>query len=529
MRTPLSSLALASDRRLADDVGGGSEQAFETLFKRHQPHVHEFCRQMLGTRDEAEDAVQQTFLAAFRDLARGRRPRAMRPWLLGIARRRCLALLADGRRRSFAESADPVVASPVGVVAARDELRGVLADLGTLPEDQRAALILAELRGVSHRDIAEIIGCRRDKVKALVFQARESLETSRAARETPCADIRHQLATLEGGALRRRVLRRHLRDCDDCREFRARINGRRRLGGLLFPFGPAFGLKRLLAGAVLGSGGGGAALGGGATVAAVVAIAMPVGVVGSAAALSHDRDAAAGPAATTPATPATSPVAAAVQGGGGDPTTGTRRISTRPVSTTAPAGDPAAPGAATPVEHRSSSATAGASEGTPASASATEPTQGTQAPEETATGRPETPPGQADASPGEENRPASPPGQANAPASPPGQENRPASPPGRAKAPASPPGQENRPASPPGQAGAPETPRGQANRPASPPGQGNVPASPLGQANAPASPPGQSNAPETPPGQAGKPASPAAAGPPDEPPGQVRRQQAQGG
>ena len=283
MRSGLVPLTLASDRRLADHVTGGSDRAFETLFQRHQPHVQEFCRQMLGTREEAEDAVQQTFLAAFRDLARGRRPREMRPWLLGIARRRCLALLTERRNHVVAGTREHSVGGPAGVVAARDELRGVLTDLASLPEDQRAALVLSELGGVSHRDIAEVLGCRRDKVKALVFQARESLATSRAARETPCAEIRRQLVTLEGGALRRRVLRRHLRDCAECRDFRTRLHGRERRIGLLLPFVPSLGLKRLVLGTLFGGGGGGAALGGGsAAVTALVAIAIPVGVVGAA-------------------------------------------------------------------------------------------------------------------------------------------------------------------------------------------------------------------------------------------------------
>jgi hypothetical protein len=56
-------------------------------------------------------------------------------------------------------------------------------------------------------------------VKALVFQARSSLTTTREARDADCEDIRVQLATLSGGALRRRRLRRHLRDCAPCSAF----------------------------------------------------------------------------------------------------------------------------------------------------------------------------------------------------------------------------------------------------------------------------------------------------------------------
>ena len=82
--------------------------------------------------------------------------------------------------------------------------------------------MLSELGDLSHDEIAEVLGVRRDKVKALVFQARESLAGWRAARETPCAEIREQLATLRGGALRRATLRRHLARCPGCRAFATR-------------------------------------------------------------------------------------------------------------------------------------------------------------------------------------------------------------------------------------------------------------------------------------------------------------------
>ena len=67
-----------------------------------------------------------------------------------------------------------------------------------LPADQRAALVLFELGDHPQKEIAAVLGVRTEKVKALVFQAREALARGRAAREHPCRDIREQLATLEG-------------------------------------------------------------------------------------------------------------------------------------------------------------------------------------------------------------------------------------------------------------------------------------------------------------------------------------------
>ena len=105
----------------------------------------------------------------------------------------------------------------------RQDLRDLLADVAALPDEQRAALVLAELGACSHEEIATVLAVPRDKVKALVFQGRSSLIASRTARETPCAEIREQLAILRGGSLRRTTLRRHLRECPGCRAFRSEL------------------------------------------------------------------------------------------------------------------------------------------------------------------------------------------------------------------------------------------------------------------------------------------------------------------
>ena len=107
------------------------------------------------------------------------------------------------------------------IVQRRQDLRDLVSDLRRLPDDQRSALVLAEIDALSHAEIAEVLDVPRPKVKALVFQARESLVATRTARETDCAEIRQQLSTGRGAALRRRNLRRHLRQCSGCREYGA--------------------------------------------------------------------------------------------------------------------------------------------------------------------------------------------------------------------------------------------------------------------------------------------------------------------
>jgi RNA polymerase sigma factor (sigma-70 family) len=259
-------IRLASDARLVTLVREGRTGAFEAVYDRHHRGILSFCRHMLGDQHEAEDALQHTFMAAYSSLLASRRPIQLRPWLFAIARNRCYSVLRSQRERPTAELEEPVTDGLAAEVQRRQELRDLVGDLNRLPDEQRAAIVLAELESLSHAEIAEVLGVPRDKVKALVFQARESLLASRTARDTSCHEIRQELAIGRGAALRRGNLRRHLRDCEGCRAYRAQVQRQRRQFGLLAPIGPAILLKEGLLAAVLGAGGA-AAVGGSGLIA----------------------------------------------------------------------------------------------------------------------------------------------------------------------------------------------------------------------------------------------------------------------
>jgi RNA polymerase sigma factor (sigma-70 family) len=328
-------LALAGDERLVDQIRRGNELAFEVAFERHGAGVLGFCRHMLGSPEEAEDAVQHTFAAAFRDLQRGgERQIALKPWLYAIARNRCISVLRS-RREEAAELAEVPTEGLHDQVARRSELRELLSDLRELPEEQRAALLLAEAADLSHAEVAGVLGCEVARVKALVFRARSGLIERREARETPCAEIREQLANLRGGSLRRSELRHHLRHCPGCSDYRERVRQQRQMLAAALPVVPSMGLKSSvfsaagLGGGAAGGGavaaGGGAAAGGGglafggslgsaaAAKVALVAVLAGGGIVAGNAAV--ERVAGAGEA--TPA--ATEPTGAHESGGQGRP------------------------------------------------------------------------------------------------------------------------------------------------------------------------------------------------------------------
>ena len=164
--------------QLAHAAGRGDTSAFDALYQRHHLPLLAFARHMLGRRHDAEDVVQHTFLAADRAFRAGKVPER-RPRLALHGRAQPLRLgPARASRRSRARRGRESAAPRTGLAAEveqREELRALAADVRRLPDDQRAALGLAELGELSHVEVARVIGVRQGKVKALVFQAREAL------------------------------------------------------------------------------------------------------------------------------------------------------------------------------------------------------------------------------------------------------------------------------------------------------------------------------------------------------------------
>ena len=223
---------------------------------------------MLGSREDAEDALQHTFGAAFGALPRNEQPALLKPWLFRIARNHCVSVLRRRREQPVEEVEQLSSAGLSEEVEQRAELRELLVDLGHLPERQRAALLLAEAGDLEHAEIAGIIECETEQVKSLIFQARSSLAASRQARAVPCMEIREQLATAIGAGRRRGTLRRHVRSCAGCAEFEAEMRRQRQLLASALPVAPSLGLKQSVL-AAAGIGGGGGAAGGGGLLAAV--------------------------------------------------------------------------------------------------------------------------------------------------------------------------------------------------------------------------------------------------------------------
>jgi RNA polymerase sigma factor (sigma-70 family) len=254
----------STDEQLARAAGRGDVAAFEALYERYHLHLLSFSRHMVGGVHDAEDVVQHTFMAADRTFRSGKPPKAVRAWLYTVARNRCISVLRARRdEHDLPDAGVPSTENLAADVEQRADLRELLADLRTLPDDQRAALLLSELGDLSHAEVAAVIGVRAGKVKALVFQARQRLMAAADARSIPCHAIREEIAVATGAALRRRHLRNHLAQCEDCSAFSARVRAQRASVAAILPVVPTIALRDSVLGA-LGSGGAAAAGAGGA-------------------------------------------------------------------------------------------------------------------------------------------------------------------------------------------------------------------------------------------------------------------------
>ena len=258
-RSPL--LRLQGDDRLVALLRRGNDHAFEVIVDRYEARLLGFCRQMLGSTEDAEDVLQEVFVNAYRAMRADEREINLRPWLYRIARNRCLNHL----RKPVPEGQDTMDTHPMADAASthervqnREEFRQLLVDVGKLPETQRSALLLREMDAMSYEEIAQAMDTTVPSVKSLLVRARIALAEASQARQLTCGEVRLDLAeAAEGLAKASGPVRRHLRDCDGCREFRDQLRSNSKVLAAIFPAGPLVLLKSAVL-SKLGFGGAGA-------------------------------------------------------------------------------------------------------------------------------------------------------------------------------------------------------------------------------------------------------------------------------
>jgi RNA polymerase sigma factor (sigma-70 family) len=161
------------ERPIAPGVNAAAE-----LYERYSEQIFGYCQHQLGSREEAEDAVQTTFMNALRGLQRGIVPELESAWLFKIAHNVCLSRHRSSWRRGKVESPNnfevlqEVVAGPDH---AADELIRLQDVLEGMPENQRRAILLREWQGLTYKEISTELGLTQGAVETLIFRARRAL------------------------------------------------------------------------------------------------------------------------------------------------------------------------------------------------------------------------------------------------------------------------------------------------------------------------------------------------------------------
>ena len=299
-------LRLRSDDQLVALFRQGDDDAFQVIHERYRQRLFAYARQMLsGSRSDAEDAMQDVFLRAYGALRADERPVQLRAWLYKVAHNRCI----DQLRRPMPAAVDlfdltrgPSLLDPLEQAERREDLHRLVSDVRRLPEQQRSALLMREMEGLTYKELAEALAVSLPAVKSLLVRARIGLVEAIEARDTACGDIRLDIAAaIDKGVRASGRARRHMRECSACREYRTALRGELRqlnsLGGgshgVLGTGAKVIGISGAGSGAAAGgggaaAGGGGVALVGGSAVATKVAvIACCAAVVGGGAVEVH--------------------------------------------------------------------------------------------------------------------------------------------------------------------------------------------------------------------------------------------------
>ncbi len=289
-------LRLRSDDQLIALFRGGNEDAFSVMHDRYRARIFAYARQMLsGSRQDAEDAVQDVFVRAYGALRADDRPIVLRAWLYRVAHNRCI----DAMRRPSPAPADVFdvqrgpIQDPLAAAERREDLRQLVHDVRALPSQQRSALLMRELEGLSYDELAAALGTTVPAVKSLLVRARVGLAATAEARNAECADIRADLALAHGRGVRATGRAwRHVRECQGCREFRQELRSVEKRFAALAPValtGPLAFLAKLTGGAsgggaTAGSGAAGSTAACGSAAAGTGAAGPTVAAAGSAAA-----------------------------------------------------------------------------------------------------------------------------------------------------------------------------------------------------------------------------------------------------
>ncbi len=135
--------------------------------------MYRIALRLLRSTADADDVTQDTFLRAWRALARFRGDSAFATWLYRIVTRRCFDLLAARRpTETLDEKYLDIGVDPAATIEQRERLRAIAHQIQALPDDQRAALVLREFEGLSYEQLAHVLDTTVPAIKGRLHRAR---------------------------------------------------------------------------------------------------------------------------------------------------------------------------------------------------------------------------------------------------------------------------------------------------------------------------------------------------------------------
>src|SRR6201991_3951166 len=232
----LSLLRLRSDEQLLALFRAGHDEAFRVLHDRYRQRLFAYVRQMLSaaSRQDAEDVLQDVFVRAYGALRNDNREMNVRAWLYRVAHNRCI----DHLRRPIPPAAELFEVSrkplhdPVEEAQRRADLRQLVEDVGRLPEQQRSALLMREIDGMTYADLANALDVTVPAVKSLLVRARVGLVEAAEARDADCAEIQADRPRAQAHAYVRQLHRVPRRAARHAPLVRGALADRRRPAGV---------------------------------------------------------------------------------------------------------------------------------------------------------------------------------------------------------------------------------------------------------------------------------------------------------
>ncbi|MEX1037817.1 MAG: sigma-70 family RNA polymerase sigma factor [Acidimicrobiia bacterium] len=167
-----------TDIELVGRVVSGDHAAFDTIMRQHEDRVFSVSLRIMGDRDRALDATQETFLTVFRKAGQFKGNAALGTWIYRIAVNTCYDQLRKAKRRKtdpmpdHLDPADASAESAIESAALRPEIQVALDEL---PADFRTAIVLSDIEGMSLPEVAQILGIPVGTVKSRLFRGRRLL------------------------------------------------------------------------------------------------------------------------------------------------------------------------------------------------------------------------------------------------------------------------------------------------------------------------------------------------------------------